>query len=92
MRGLISTILFLAKQNIAMRGHDENSSSLNRGNFLELYDLRSQELKVFLDKRQYNYKTPAAQNELLNVIASEIRSVIISECFDKPFSVIIDEK
>ena len=44
MRGLISTILFLAKQNIAMRGHNENASSLNRGNYFELYDLRCQEI------------------------------------------------
>ena len=91
MRNSVSTNLFLAKKNIAMQGHDESLDSVNRGNFLELFDLRSQDLSIFKDNRQNYYKSPTAQNELLNLIASQIRSVFISKCVNKPFSIIIDE-
>ena len=74
-----------------MRGHDESLGSVNRGNFLELFDLRIQDLSIFRDNRQNYYKSPTAQNEFLNLIASQIRSVIISECVNKPFSITIDE-
>lgn len=33
------TVLYLAKQNLAYRGHDEKIKSSNRGNFLELIHL-----------------------------------------------------
>ena len=36
---IVDALLFLTKQNIAIRGHDESSISSNRGNFLELLDL-----------------------------------------------------
>ena len=38
---LLDITLFLAKQNLAFRGHKEDETSLNRGNFLELVDLLS---------------------------------------------------
>ena len=36
LQTIAETVLFLGKQNIALRGHDEAQSSINRGNFLEL--------------------------------------------------------
>ncbi|XP_060846373.1 zinc finger MYM-type protein 1-like [Rhopalosiphum padi] len=38
---LIHVICFLGKQEIAFRGHNEDSSSINKGNYLELLDLLS---------------------------------------------------
>lgn len=40
LKVIINVLLYLAKQNIAFRGHDESSTSINQGIFLEL-------LKVF---------------------------------------------
>ena len=40
---LFETILFLGRQNITFRGHDESVSSLNKGNYLELLEFRSRE-------------------------------------------------
>lgn len=36
---LIEIVFFLAKQDLAFRGHDESSSSLNKGNFKELFEM-----------------------------------------------------
>lgn len=33
---IVDALLFLARQNIALRGHDESGTSSNKGNFLEL--------------------------------------------------------
>jgi len=32
-------VLFLGRQELAFRGHNESSSSLNKGNFKELFDM-----------------------------------------------------
>ena len=41
LRKIIQTILFLGRQNILIRGHDQSEGSINRGNFLELLNLRA---------------------------------------------------
>ena len=38
---VLDVILFLARQNLSFRGHREDASSLNKGNFLELVELLS---------------------------------------------------
>ena len=38
---LLDITLFLAKQNLAFRGHNENESSTNKGNFLEMVEMLS---------------------------------------------------
>ena len=43
---LFETVLFLSKQGIAFRGHDESACSLNRGNYLDLLHFRSRECAV----------------------------------------------
>ena len=43
MKIIIQTLMFLAKHNIAIRGHDESLQSTNHGNFLDLLDLRSKD-------------------------------------------------
>jgi hypothetical protein len=39
MEHLIDLVLFLGKQELAFRGHDESSDSLNKRNFRELFDM-----------------------------------------------------
>lgn len=36
LKVIIDALLFTARQNIALRGHDESNTSMNKGNFLEL--------------------------------------------------------
>jgi len=53
LRVIIEITIFTARQNIALRGHDEKLTSNNRGNFLKLVELLSHHnavLKIHLDK------------------------------------------
>lgn len=38
LKRLIDCVIFLGKQELPFRGHDEGKGSLNRGNYLELLD------------------------------------------------------
>ncbi|XP_043476438.1 zinc finger MYM-type protein 1-like [Leptopilina heterotoma] len=81
---LLDITLFLSKQNLAFRGHDESENSTNRGNFLEMvkllskYDAVLKEHTMRLD-RHASYLSPETQNEFLNVLASHVRNVLIQE-------------
>ncbi|VVC42850.1 Domain of unknown function DUF4371 [Cinara cedri] len=44
---LIHVVCYLGKQELAFRGHDERKSSSNKGNYLELLELLSQEEQIF---------------------------------------------
>lgn len=52
MEHLIDLVLILGQQDLAFRGYDESSSSLNKGNFKELFDMHlrrcSLEVRNFL--------------------------------------------
>lgn len=39
MEHLIDIVLYLSKQELAFRGHDESNSSLNKGNYKELFEM-----------------------------------------------------
>lgn len=52
MEHLIDLVLYLFKQELALRGHDENS--LNKGNYKELFEMY---FSRFLLKIQNHYKT-----------------------------------
>ena len=101
---MIETLAFLAKQNIAIRGHKEDrlticeTSDLNRGNFLELLHLRSKDLPWFKDKfevltnRHRMWLSPEIQNEILDLIASNVTKIIANEVIEsKMYSMIADE-
>ena len=91
---IIETLMFLSKHNVAIRGHDESLQSTNRGNFLDLLDLRSKDnilLQEFLTRKNYPY-TSAYQNQLIDIIGNSVRSKVIECCISsKYFSIIIDE-
>jgi len=42
LNGSIDTARLLLKQGLPFRGHDESKQSLNKGNFLEVYDCLAQ--------------------------------------------------
>ena len=86
---LLDITLFLAKQNLAFRGHREDEMSLNRGNFLETvylvskYDSVLNEHLVELEKRagklSASYLSPKTQNEFISVLANHVKQKLITE-------------
>ena len=82
---------------LPLRGHRETNESLNKGNFLELMDLRSKDnstLKCFSQcKDKYvTYTSHNIQDTVLEIMASNIRNQILLEvksCKSYPF--IMDE-
>uniref|UniRef100_A0A667Y992 TTF-type domain-containing protein n=1 Tax=Myripristis murdjan TaxID=586833 RepID=A0A667Y992_9TELE len=98
---LIDSTLFLARQNLAFRGHREyaglGAPSSNEGNFLELLKLMAQ-YDALLEEhmrnpatRKVTYLSPDSQNELISALASETLSSIVTEVkAAKFYSVIVD--
>lgn len=88
---LLQTTLFLAKQNLAFRGHREDFESENRGNFLELiklmaaYDPVLREHWSKLEKyaggseRLPSYLSKGIQNEFICILGDHVLENIISD-------------
>ncbi|XP_042415056.1 uncharacterized protein LOC122004198 [Zingiber officinale] len=87
----------LQQQGLSFRGHDESSSSLNRGNFLELlqwYSQRNEEVsKVVNQNAPGNNQmiSLAIQKDLTRACASEITLSIIEDIGNNVFSLMVDE-
>lgn len=94
---ILETLLFCAKQCIALRGHNENYQSDNQGNLLELLKMRSQDNsiieKYFSNKEKtFRYVSPEYQNIFLNLLSNNILSQIIDLVKNAGiYSVIMDE-
>ena len=76
VKRIIETVLFIRRPNIAFCGHDEHSTSLNKGNFYKLYVLHRRakdlpELKSHLPK-SVHYASPQSQNEIICMIGKVI--------------------
>ena len=74
---LLDAILFLCKQELALRGHREGKESKNKGNFLELLDLlskRDPDFRKRYESRPGNasYTHPEIQNELIDASAQAV--------------------
>ena len=88
---------FLLRQGQSFRGHDESSSSLNKGNFLEMIDWykeRKEEVKLAFDElcpANAQMTCPKIQKQLAKCCAQEVTKVIKEEIGDGLFSVLIDE-
>ena len=91
---LFETILFLGRQNIAFRGHDESTSSFNKGNYLEFLEFRSRECTELATHLSGNvhYASPQSQNEMIQLIGKNIQRLILDELKSASlFSIICDE-
>ncbi|KAL6539199.1 hypothetical protein OROGR_011848 [Orobanche gracilis] len=79
----VDVVRLLLKCGLAFRGHDESSTSLNRGNFLEIlhwYSLRCDEVgKVVNENAPINHqlKSPTIQKQIVRACASETTKAII---------------
>ena len=100
-RKVISTLCnittFLARQNLAFRGHDESEDSDNKGNYLELIQLisvfdRNLALHLKENEKYCRYTSPAIQNEIIGTLAQITRDDIINEIKEAGiFSMMLDE-
>ncbi|XP_029342136.1 zinc finger MYM-type protein 1-like [Acyrthosiphon pisum] len=99
LKVIIDALLFTARQNIALRGHDESNTSMNKGNFLELLKLLSKHhgpLNSHLQKiegkhNRVTFLSSLSQNKLLSILSVIVRSKILFDVKKSGlFSVIID--
>ncbi|XP_059669572.1 uncharacterized protein LOC132314769 [Cornus florida] len=97
LKTTIETVCFLALQGIGFRGHDESSSSLNRGNFIEVLKYKAEvndELSsVILDNTPQNaqYIAPSIQKEILHILANRVRKMICDEITGGKYCILVDE-
>ena len=87
---------YLLKQGMAFRGHDESSTSLNKGNLLELIDFlkdNNEEVRDAYDRGGLNCKMTShkVQKDLARCCAEKITEAIMGKIGDRQFSVLIDE-
>ncbi|XP_022168462.1 zinc finger MYM-type protein 1-like [Myzus persicae] len=100
LRVIIDSLIFMARQNIALRGHDESTFSTNQGNFLELIKMFAKyhpTLQHHLNtieqhkRNRLTFLSHDTQNKLLSILSNIVRSKILSEVKKAGiFSVIID--
>ena len=79
LKNIAEIILLCAHQEIALQGHDESSSSSNRGNFLTVLQFISRHDEIVHKKLQEGpnnakYVSPQIQNELLDVMGQMVRN------------------
>ena len=95
LKNVISCVIYLAKQGLALRGHDETTGSLNQGNFIELLKFKSNDLptlKYRLDSNHaIKYICKTSQNEIISILGGQIHKLIIEEIGSGPYSIIIDQ-
>lgn len=95
LRRIVENVLFLGKQGLAFRGHVEDAESDNRGNFLELLDLRSSDCPIIVEGLKSavsKYTSPETQNEIIHLIAQRIQRQILQDVTScSAFALIVDE-
>jgi hypothetical protein len=96
---IILIVRFLAEHNIAFRGSNSRLYQGNNGNFLGLIEMlakfdpviKEHVDRITNDKICDHYLGPSIQNELINLLASVIKSAITAKVKEaKYFSVILD--
>ena len=95
LRRIVATTQLLAKQNIPFRGHDEGTSSSNKGNFLECFEYLKQFdpfLQSYSAPSHSTYLSPSSQNEIIECYAKEVTASIFKELRNSGmFSIMADE-
>lgn len=94
---MLNATRFLLRQGLSFRGHDESTSSLNRGNFLELVEytrqLSDETSKVLGPNAPRNNQmtSPKVQKGLAHACASEVTLAIVNDIGDRVFTLLVDE-
>ena len=48
-------------------------------------------MSILNEKIKYSYTSPQSQNQILELLATEIKLKIFNECKGRPFALIVDE-
>ena len=76
---LIHITLYLAKQGLAFRGHRERKSSLNLLELIELTKSKTPNSILADPSIKHKYLGHNDQDDLIECIAAEVRSLIVEE-------------
>ncbi|CAL1403229.1 unnamed protein product [Linum trigynum] len=97
LEATVDCIIFLIRNGLALRGHDESDSSRNRGNFLELLDFhargREAVQRVVLGNAPKNLQmtSPDIHKDIVHAIASQTTKKILKDIGDDFFAILVDE-
>ncbi|KAH7666846.1 Tam3-transposase (Ac family) protein [Dioscorea alata] len=97
LTAILDIVQFLLRQGLAFQGHDESSSSKNKGNFLELlywYGARVDKIAKTLKANapgNNQMTAPKIQKDLVHSCAEKVRSLIIEDIGDRIFSLMVDK-
>ena len=97
---MLQAVAFLAAGGLAFRGHDESSSSSNKGNFLRLLDLLASVSSDFAKQRERcpdnaKYTSPDSQKQLVqsfrHAVDQKIREELGDDLPGAVYSILADE-
>ncbi|KAL4091756.1 hypothetical protein QTP88_026398 [Uroleucon formosanum] len=97
LKCILDSLLYCARQSIAVRGHREDEDSSNKGNFLELLTLRANDNDIiqryFIEKEKtFRYVSGDYTNTFLEYLANiVIKNIIDNVIAAGIFSIIVDE-
>ncbi|XP_017250750.1 uncharacterized protein LOC108221379 [Daucus carota subsp. sativus] len=97
LKSTIEAVRWLSLQACALRGHNESTTSHNRGNLIEKIKLMARMnvdiANVVLDNAPQNaiYTSPLVQNDVLHILAFRVRSEIRDEVGNSKFCILVDE-
>ena len=90
---IINNLFYLGKQGLSLRGHNETTSSSNRGNFLELCDWYAKRDKVFcqLYNSPRNLTSPSIHNKLIEIAAFQVQNEILKRIIENGvYTILVD--
>nr|XP_008540579.1 PREDICTED: zinc finger MYM-type protein 1 isoform X3 [Equus przewalskii] len=93
---IIENILFFGKQCLPLRENDQSVSSVNKGSFLELVEIRAkdkgEEIFRLMNSQVDFYNSTQIQNDIIEIVKTEMLQDIVNEInVSSAFSIICDE-
>lgn len=94
LQKIIDIVLVLVRQGFALRGHREDSTSKNRGNFLEIAEHFGKYDTTFKQNlnKPTNYCGPTIQNEIIEICANIVINTITENAKECGFNSLMVDK